>query len=83
MLTSWWRNWSACFGRELVARLELELYMAEKAWDEACYELGKRIAKMVQKGIFSVDATQLMSKTLTTVVNVKFCSELRKFGLEN
>jgi len=38
-------------GRELIVHPELELYMAEKAWNEACYELSKRIAKMVQKGI--------------------------------
>lgn len=45
-------------GQELIVHLELELYMAEKAWDEACHELSKRIAKMVQKGIFSQDAGQ-------------------------
>lgn len=45
-------------GRELIVHSELELYMAEKAWDEACHELSKRVAKMVQKGIFSQDAGQ-------------------------
>ncbi len=45
-------------GRELIVRSELELYMAEKAWDEACYELNKRVATMVKKGIFSQDAGQ-------------------------
>lgn len=42
-------------GRELIVRPELELYMAEKAWSEACHELSKRIAKMVQKNVFSKD----------------------------
>lgn len=45
-------------GRELIVHPELELYMAEKAWDEACHELSKRIAKMVQKGIFSQETGQ-------------------------
>ena len=39
-------------GRELIIRPELELYVAEKAWSEARYELNKRVAKMVQKGVF-------------------------------
>lgn len=34
-------------GRKLIARPELELYMAEKAWDETIYELNKRIDKIV------------------------------------
>lgn len=45
-------------GRELIVHPELKLYMAEKAWDEACHELSKRVAAMVQKGIFSQDAGQ-------------------------
>lgn len=40
-------------GRELIVRPELEIYMAEQAWSEACHELSKRIAKMVQKNVFS------------------------------
>lgn len=40
-------------GRELIARPELELYIAQGAWEEACHELSKRIAAMVQKGVFS------------------------------
>lgn len=40
-------------GRELIVRPELELYIAEKAWSEACHELNKRIAKMVQKNVFT------------------------------
>ena len=39
-------------GRELIIHPELELYVAEKAWSEARYELSKRVAKMVQKGVF-------------------------------
>lgn len=42
-------------GRELIVRPELELYMAEQAWSEARHELSKRIAKMVQKNVFTKD----------------------------
>lgn len=42
-------------GQELIVRPELELYMAEKAWSEACHELSKRVAKMVQKSVFDKD----------------------------
>jgi len=45
-------------GRELIARPELELYIAESAWEEACHELSKRIAAMVQKGVFSSQVGQ-------------------------
>lgn len=40
-------------GRKLIVRRELELYMAERAWDEATYELNKRIGKMIGRGVFS------------------------------
>jgi predicted nucleic acid-binding protein len=40
-------------GRKLMARRELELYMAEQAWSETTYELNKRIEKMIDKGVFS------------------------------
>lgn len=40
-------------GRKLIARPELELYMAEQAWLETTYELNKRIEKMVDRGVFS------------------------------
>ena len=40
-------------GRKLIARPELELYMAEKAWDESTYELNKRIDKIVSRGVLS------------------------------
>ena len=45
-------------GRELIVHPHLELYMAEKAWDEACHELSKRVATLVLKGIFSQEAGQ-------------------------
>ena len=44
--------------RELIVHPHLELYMAEKAWDEACHELSKRVATLVLKGIFSQEAGQ-------------------------
>jgi predicted nucleic acid-binding protein len=40
-------------GRKLIVRPELELFMAEKAWEETTYELNKRIEKMVQRAVFS------------------------------
>jgi predicted nucleic acid-binding protein len=45
-------------GRKLIVCPELELYMAEKAWDETTYELNKRIEIMIQKGIFSQEIGQ-------------------------
>ena len=45
-------------GRKLIARSELELYMAEKAWDETTYELNKRIDKIVNRGVFSLSVGQ-------------------------
>lgn len=47
-------------GRDLIACPLLELYMAEKAWDEASYELGKRVELMMQKGRFDQDVGQLL-----------------------
>ncbi len=38
-------------GRKLIARSELELYMAEKAWSETTYELNKRIEKIIDRGV--------------------------------
>lgn len=40
-------------GRKLIARKDLELYMAERAWSETIYELDKRINIMIQKNVFS------------------------------
>ena len=45
-------------GRKLIVRPELELYMAEKAWDETTYELNKRIEKMVQRNVLSQEVGQ-------------------------
>ncbi|NJK50877.1 nucleotide-binding protein, PIN domain-containing protein [Candidatus Gracilibacteria bacterium] len=45
-------------GRELIARPQLELYIAESAWEEACNELNKRITAMIQKGVFSQEVGQ-------------------------
>ena len=45
-------------GRKLIARPELELTMAEKAWDETTYELNKRIDKIVNRGVFSLSVGQ-------------------------
>jgi predicted nucleic acid-binding protein len=45
-------------GRKLIFRRELELYMAEKAWDETTYELNKRIEKMIQRDVFAQEVGQ-------------------------
>jgi len=58
-------------GRELIVRRELELYIAEKAWDEACYELSKRIAKMVQKGILDKDLGENLLIDALTLAEAK------------
>ncbi len=45
-------------GRDLVVHPALELYIAQMAWEETCHELGKRVEKMVQKGVFSQEVGQ-------------------------
>lgn len=60
-------------GRELIVHPELKLYMAEKAWDEACHELSKRVAAMVQKGIFSQDAGQKLLVDAIALAEAKVC----------
>lgn len=45
-------------GRKLIARPELELYMAEEAWDETIYELNNRIDKIVSRGVLSQELGQ-------------------------
>jgi predicted nucleic acid-binding protein len=45
-------------GRDLIVHPELELYMAQMAWEETCHELGKRVERMVQKGVFSQEVGQ-------------------------
>ncbi|MEM9273914.1 MAG: PIN domain-containing protein [Cyanobacteria bacterium P01_F01_bin.143] len=45
-------------GRKLISRPELKLFMAEKAWEEAIYELNKRIHIMINKSVFSQDIAQ-------------------------
>ncbi|NJK55270.1 MAG: nucleotide-binding protein [Pleurocapsa sp. SU_5_0] len=49
-------------GRKLIARPELELYMAEQAWSETTYELNKRIEKMIDRGVFSPSVGQNLLK---------------------
>ncbi|URD53548.1 PIN domain-containing protein [Chroococcidiopsis sp. CCNUC1] len=45
-------------GRDLIVHPELELYIAQMAWEETCHELGKRVERMVQKGVFSQEVGQ-------------------------
>lgn len=49
-------------GRKLIARPELELYMAERAWDQTTYELDKRINKIIDRGIFPLSVGQNLLK---------------------
>ena len=58
-------------GRKLIARPELELYMAEKAWDETTYELNKRIEKMIGRGVFSPSVGQSLLTDAIALAEVK------------
>lgn len=58
-------------GRKLIANPNLELYMAEKAWDEATYELNKRINKMIEKKILSQAVGQNLLTDAITLAEIK------------
>lgn len=58
-------------GRELIARSQLELYMAEKAWDETNYELNKRIKKMSDKNILSATVAQNLLQDAITLAQAR------------
>lgn len=58
-------------GRKLIARSELELYMAEKAWSETTYELNKRIEKMIDRGVFSPSVGKNLLTDAITLAEAK------------
>lgn len=58
-------------GRKLIARPELELYMAEQAWSETTYELNKRIEKMIDRGIFSPSVGKNLLTNAIALAEVK------------
>ena len=58
-------------GRKLIVRPELELYMAEGAWDEATYELDKRIKIMTRKGVFSQSGGQTLLNDAIALAEAK------------
>ena len=49
-------------GRELILNSAWELYMPEKQWQEACYELDKRMKIMTKKGVFSPQTAENLWK---------------------
>ena len=52
-------------GRALIADETLELFIAEYAWDEAQYELGRRVTAMEAQGSLSAEqATLLLSESI-------------------
>lgn len=58
-------------GRKLIAHQKLELYMAEKAWDETTYELNKRIDKMIEKKVFSQSVGRDLLREAVTLAELK------------
>jgi putative PIN family toxin of toxin-antitoxin system len=58
-------------GRELIVHPELELYIAQMAWEEACHELGKRVEKMVQKEVFSQEVGQNLLTDAIALAEIK------------
>jgi predicted nucleic acid-binding protein len=58
-------------GRKLIARPELELYMAEQAWSETTYELNKRIEKMIDRGVFSTSVGQNLFRNAIALAEAK------------
>jgi predicted nucleic acid-binding protein len=58
-------------GRKLIARPELELYMAQQAWSETTYELNKRIEKMIDRAVFSPSVGQNLLKNAIALAEAK------------
>ena len=58
-------------GRKLIARKNLELYMAERAWSETIYELDKRINIMIQKNVFSQSVGRGLLKDALELAELK------------
>ena len=58
-------------GRKLIVRPELELCMAEGAWDETTYELNKRREKMIQKEVFFQEVGQSLLADAVALAEAK------------
>ncbi|NJM78349.1 MAG: nucleotide-binding protein, PIN domain-containing protein [Acaryochloridaceae cyanobacterium RU_4_10] len=58
-------------GRVLIARRDFELFVAEAAWDEAQYELRKRILAMVNQGKFSLETGETLLETAFALAEAK------------
>ena len=58
-------------GRKLIAHQSLELFMAEKAWEETTYELNKRIERMIQKKVFSQSVGHKLLRDAMRVAELK------------
>ncbi len=58
-------------GRELILHSTWELYMPEKQWEEACYELDKRMKIMTKKGIFSPQTAENLLKEALYLTELK------------
>jgi predicted nucleic acid-binding protein len=58
-------------GRALISRNDLELFVAEAAWDEAQHELRKRIQAMVNQGKFSIETGEKLLETAFTLAEAK------------
>jgi predicted nucleic acid-binding protein len=58
-------------GRALISRNDLELFVAEAAWDEAQHELRKRIQAMVNQGKFSIETGEMLLETAFTLAEAK------------
>jgi len=58
-------------GRDLIVHPELELYMAQMAWEETCHELGQRVERMVQKGVFSQEIGQNLLTDAIALAEIK------------
>jgi len=55
-------------GREFLMHPALDLALAEETWGETEHELRKRVALLIERGIFSRSvATQLLDEVLATI----------------
>jgi putative PIN family toxin of toxin-antitoxin system len=58
-------------GRALIASNDLELFVAEAVWDEAQYELRKRIQAMVNQGKFSLETGETLLEAAFALAEAK------------
>jgi predicted nucleic acid-binding protein len=58
-------------GRALISHNDLELFVAEAAWDEAQHELRKRIRAMVTQSKFSFETGEMLLETAFTLAKAR------------